>query len=68
MSLEEKRVDVALAEFNALRAEIVASANAGNALIGVGLTALAVIVGFVVKDEGDERLLLAVPPLAAVGS
>jgi hypothetical protein len=35
------------------------------AVVGVGLTGLGVIVGFVVKDQGDRRLLLAVPPLAA---
>jgi hypothetical protein len=62
----EKRVDVALAEFNALRAEILSYTTAQAALIGVGLTALAVIVGFVVKEGGDDRLLLAIPPLALV--
>jgi hypothetical protein len=66
VSVEDKRVDVALAEFNALRAELVSYTNAQSALIGVGLTALAVIVGFVVKDGGDQRLLLAIPPLATV--
>jgi hypothetical protein len=58
-------VDIALAEFNALRAEITTRMTAQAALVGVGLTALGVIVGFVVKENGDPRLLLAIPPLAA---
>jgi hypothetical protein len=62
----DKRAEVALAEFNALRAEILSEASAGAATVGVGLTALAVIVGFVVKDGGDERLLLTIPVLALV--
>jgi hypothetical protein len=61
-----KAVDVMVAEFNALRAEIVARTNSQAALVGVGLTALGVIVGFVVKDKANERLLLALPPLAAL--
>jgi hypothetical protein len=32
--------------------------------VGVGLTALGVIIGFVVKDHSDKGLLLAIPPLA----
>jgi hypothetical protein len=60
----DQRVSIALAEFNALRAEIVSHSSAEYAAVGVGLTALAVIVGFVVKEGGDERLLLAIPPLA----
>jgi hypothetical protein len=61
-----RAVDVLLAEFNALRAEIVARTNSQAALVGVGLTALGVIVGFVVKDKANERLLLALPPLAVL--
>jgi hypothetical protein len=56
--------DVALAEFSALRAEITNRMATTAALVGVGLTALGVIVGFVVKEQGDKRLLLIVPPLA----
>jgi hypothetical protein len=56
--------DVALAEFNALRAEINNRMTTTAALVGVGLTALGVIVSLVVKEDGDERLLLTVPPLA----
>ena len=66
VAVEEKRVDVALAEFNALRSELLSYSTAQSALVGVGLTTLAVIVGFVVKEDGDPRLLLAIPPLATV--
>jgi hypothetical protein len=57
-------VEAGLAEFNALRAEINSRMTAQAALVGVGLTGLGVIVGLVVKEHGDHRLLLAVPPLA----
>jgi hypothetical protein len=59
-------LDVELAEFNALRAESIAQQTAQATLIGVGLTALGVVFGFVVKEGGNQRLLLAVPPLAAI--
>jgi hypothetical protein len=62
----DKAVDVLLAEFNALRAEIVARTSSQAALVGIGLTAVGVIVGFVVNDGGDKQLLLALPPLAAL--
>lgn len=59
-------LDVELAEFNALRAESVAQQTAQAALIGVGLTALGVVFGLAAKQGGDNHLLLAVPPLAAI--
>jgi hypothetical protein len=59
-------LDVEIAEFNALRAESVAQQTAQATLIGVGLTALGVVVGFAVRQGGDQHLLLVVPPLAAV--
>ena len=59
-----KAVDVLLAEYNALRAEIVSRSSAQAALVGVGLTALGVVVGLVVQKHADQRLLLALPPLA----
>jgi hypothetical protein len=61
-----KAVDVAIAEFNALRAEIANRITVQSTGVGVGLTALGVIFGIVVKDDGDNRLLLAVPPLSTV--
>lgn len=59
----DRTVDVALAEFNALRSELVSHLTAQGAVVGVGLTALAVVTGFVVKEGGEERLLLLVPPI-----
>jgi hypothetical protein len=56
--------DAALAEFNALRAEIINRMTTTATLVGVGLTALGVIVTLVFKEGGDPRLLLTVPPLA----
>jgi hypothetical protein len=61
-----KAVDVALAEFNALRSEILMHVTTQAGLVGIGLTVLGVIVGLVVKEGGDDRLLLGIPPLAAV--
>jgi len=55
-----------LAEFNALRSEIVGRLSSQAALVGIGLTALGVVVGLAVKEDGDQRLLLALPPLAAL--
>jgi hypothetical protein len=62
----DRSVDVALAEFNSLRAEILNHITTQSALVGIGLTALGVIVGFVVKEKGDDQLLLAIPLLAAL--
>jgi hypothetical protein len=59
-------LDVELAEFNALRAESVVQQTAQTTLVGVGLTALGVVFGLAVKKGGDNHLLLAVPPLAAI--
>ncbi len=61
-----KARDVPLAEFTALRAEIVSRITLQAALVGIGLTALGVILGLVVKKDGDQRLLMAIPPLALV--
>jgi hypothetical protein len=56
-------VDAALAEFQALRAEIISNLNSQAALVGLSLTAVGVIVGLTVKEGGSQRLLLAIPPL-----
>jgi hypothetical protein len=63
---DRRALDVAIAEFNALRSEILSTATAQAALVGIGITALGIIVGFVVQKGGDRRLLLAVPAVAAV--
>lgn len=55
-----------LAEFAALRAEIVARISAQVTIIGLGVTGLGLILGFVIRDNGDQRLLLAIPPLSAM--
>lgn len=54
---------MALAEYNALRAEVISHITAQAAVVGLGLTALGVVAGFVAKDGGDQHLLLAIPPL-----
>jgi hypothetical protein len=59
----DRAIDVGLAEFETLRAEIVSHLSAQAAVVGLGLTALGVIIGFSVKEGGSERLLLAIPPL-----
>jgi hypothetical protein len=61
-------VDVALAEFNALRAELVNHMVAQATVMGVGLTALGVIFGFAIRDGGDRQLLLVVPLVTALVS
>ncbi len=62
----DRAVDVMLAEFNALRAEMVAYISAQAAVVGLGLTALGVITGLAVGKDGDDELLLAIPPLVAL--
>ncbi len=56
-------MDAALAEFQALRAEIISNLNSQAALAGLALTAVGVIVGLTAKKGASERLLLAIPPL-----
>lgn len=62
----DKAVDVLLAEFNALRAEMHSYISAQAALVGLGLTALGVITSLAVGNNGDDDLLLAIPPLVAL--
>ncbi len=62
----EQAITVVLAEFQALRTEMVSRASSAAALVGVGLTAFGVIVGFGIKSHGDLKLLLAIPPIAAL--
>jgi len=59
-------VDVALAEFNALRAELIQLGTAQAAFVGISLTALGVILGSGLNKDGDENLLLIVPPMGIV--
>jgi hypothetical protein len=63
-SLFNKRVDVAVAEYNAIRAGMNQLTAGHAALTGLALTGLGVIFGFALDEKGDIRLLLAVPPIA----
>lgn len=56
-------MEAALAEYQALRAEIISNLNSQAALVGLALTAVGVIVGLTVKEGASEQLLLAIPPL-----
>ena len=62
---DDQRRQAALAEFNALRAEIVARTTSQGTLITLVVTAIGLVAGFVIKDEGDVRLLLILPFLVA---
>jgi hypothetical protein len=62
-SARARRVQVALAEFNALRGEIDAHSKTQDNLIVLVVTAIGVVAGLVIKDEGDPRLLLILPIL-----
>jgi hypothetical protein len=62
-SKADKAIDVALAEFQALRNEIISHITTQAAVVGLGLTALGVVFGVTVNN-GEERLLLAAPPIA----
>lgn len=55
-----------MAEFNALRAEIIQLNTAQAAFVGISVTALGVILGLGLSKDGDERLLLTIPPLGIV--
>ena len=60
-----RALQVALAEFNALRAEIAARTTTQGSLITLVVTAIGIVAGLVVKDDGDPRLLLILPFLVA---
>ena len=52
---------MAVAEFTALRNEIVARTTIQGTLITLVVTAVGVVAGFVIKDNGNVRLLLILP-------
>jgi hypothetical protein len=60
----EKGLDVALAEYNALRAEIVARITAVHAIVGLGLTAVGIVAGIALAKDGHRSLLLVLPVVA----
>ena len=61
----KQRIDIALAEFSALRAEILAHTNVQASLIALVVTAIGIVAGFVIKDDGDPSLLLILPFLVS---
>ena len=54
-------VDVALAEFSALRSEIDNLASAHRTMINLNITVVAAITGLVLANRADPHLLLALP-------
>ncbi|GAB3349606.1 hypothetical protein RMN56_08565 [Micromonospora halotolerans] len=61
----DNRTNLVVAEYTAIRAVMAQKSAASHALVGAYLTVVAVILGFVVANRADPRLLLAVPVLAA---
>jgi hypothetical protein len=60
---------VALAEFDSLRQEIVSARTAQGAVLGAGLTVLAVVLSVTfnnIDQAGQSRLLATIPPLSLV--
>ncbi|SCL62372.1 hypothetical protein [Micromonospora chersina] len=62
----DSRTNLLVAEYNAIRAVMAQKSAASHTLVGAYLTVVAVILGFVVANRADPRLLLAVPVLAAI--
>lgn len=60
----DKVVDVALAEFAALRAELMQNLTAKYSLIGLNITGVAALGGIVIANDADPRLLLIAPFLS----
>jgi hypothetical protein len=64
----EADVNVPLAEYVALRAEVVSCRTTQGAFVGVGLTAIGVLFTLGLAQDDGRRLLLTVPPLALIVS
>ncbi|MGN9778687.1 hypothetical protein ACTMS0_23415 [Micromonospora sp. H33] len=62
----DSRTNLLIAEYNAIRAVAAQKSAASHALVGAYMTVVAVILGFVVANSADPRLLLALPVLSAV--
>jgi hypothetical protein len=60
-----QRLDVALAEFSALRTELQGHSTAQGSLIALVVTAIGIVAGLVIKEGGDPRLLLILPALVS---
>ncbi|MCW3839139.1 hypothetical protein ONA70_03385 [Micromonospora yasonensis] len=61
----DNRSNLLIAEYNSIRAVVAQKSSASHALVGAYLTMVAVILGFVVANRADPRLLVTVPILAA---
>ncbi|MEV0426459.1 hypothetical protein [Micromonospora sp. NPDC050495] len=61
----DTRANLLIAEYNAIRSVVAQKSSASHALVGAYLTVVAVILGFVVANRADPRLLVTVPILAA---
>jgi hypothetical protein len=65
-STDRAVVDAALAEYNALRTELVAHSAAENAVVGLGLTGIGVVAGVAFGGSGNRHLLAIAPLVASV--
>jgi hypothetical protein len=61
---EQRVVDILLAEYNALRSEIVSHVTVQAAVVGLGFTGIGVVAGLVAKTAGGDQVLLLVPPMS----
>ncbi|KKK06778.1 hypothetical protein LQ51_06210 [Micromonospora sp. HK10] len=61
----DARANLLIAEYHAIRAVVAQKSSASHALVGAYLTVVAVLLGFVVANRADPRLLVTVPILAA---
>jgi hypothetical protein len=61
---DESVVPILLAEYAALRAEVVARLNSQATTFGVTLTAVGVVAGIVLTGKASRELLLVIPVLA----
>lgn len=66
MSTPELKLTAAMAEFEALRAEILSIRQVKRNILSVALAAYAAIFSFALGKGGDPSLLLVVPPLGLV--
>lgn len=60
-SKDSRRYEAKVTEYTALRAEILNHSTAQSALVGVGLTAVGVLLGFIFKDDNNHSLAYAIP-------
>jgi hypothetical protein len=64
ISNKEIKLNVVLAEFNALRGEIKNRSSTAFTLLNINITATAAVAGFVLSDKADPKLLLILPLLS----